>query len=225
MNFMEYGIIIPTQEEAVGVPEKTGAAIVCGYGAGKAAGCAAAAEVIFRHGCRTILLWGSVGATANSGLKPGDVLVASKAAYRDFDLSPALGCTRVGEVPGFTAGWIDCDAILTGKLRRALAQLLPDAYRKEEFPLASGDRFYIPEADEANCIEKDALIYDMEAAALLHFGKMLNDKMQMNIKIGIVKVISNLPQDENTHDFAAAAHKYCRPVNAAIPQLIKMLKE
>ena len=220
---MKYGLIIPTPEEAVNVPADPGCVIAGGYGAGKAAGCAAAAELIFLHGCRTILLWGSVGATYGSGLRPGDILVGSRVAYRDYDLRPVLGCTRIGEVPDYTPGWGQFPEALAAGLRNAVKTLFPDNFRDRDFPLASGDIFCIPEAEDANGIEADAMIYDMEAAAVLHFCTMLNRKANLDIQVGMVKVITNLPQDENCDDFAAAAEKYCTPLNRAIPDIIRLL--
>ena len=185
---MKVGFIIPTKEEATGVPAECVAA--CGFGAGKSSSCAAAADLIFNRGCDTIVIWGTAGGLMPE-LKNGDIVVGNRVAHKDFSLTPLPWARGLGDVPDFSEKdfWHTLDAALAGQLLQAVKAVFPE-HHIVAGPICAGDIFD-PAAARGNPIEAQAWAVDMETPAVAEFCHRLNTHCGMAIRFGVVRVVSN----------------------------------
>lgn len=187
---MKIGLMIPTAEEAVGLPE--GIPCATGFGPGKTAACAAAAKLLFHDGCDAILVWGTAGALKRN-LPLGQLMLVTHAAYSDYDVAPLYGSDGVGFVPGVAEEcWMECDAVLGEAVRRALASNLPGKAITTG-RVAAGDVFDNAKYYRAdNRIENSADIVEMESPAVIHFCRLLERKLgHPHIPVAVMRLVSN----------------------------------
>lgn len=184
---MRIGFLVPTEVESRNIHELNRHVTCAGYGTGKVAACAAAADLIFNKYCDTIIVWGLAGGLSRK-VDVNDIVVASRVAYRDFNVYPLFGSTGVGWVEGFAENiFVDLDAELRAMLLRHLGKTFPGR-RILEGTVCSGDQFLaLQPGDPKNRVEQVSDVVDMESAAVVHFCSKLN----RNIKVGVVRVISD----------------------------------
>ncbi|MBQ4480261.1 MAG: 5'-methylthioadenosine/S-adenosylhomocysteine nucleosidase [Victivallales bacterium] len=221
---MKIGFIIPTKEEAAGVP--AGCVAACGFGAGKSSNCAAAADLIFNRGCDTIVIWGTAGGLSPE-LQAGDVVVANRVAHKDFSLTPLPWARGLGDVPEFSEEdfWHTLDGALVEKLRMAARTVFPE-HKVVIGPVCSGDIFD-PAAARGNPIEAQAWAVDMETSAVAEFCHRLNTRCGMAIRFGTIRVISNNADTSNSNeagdDFGAFLQRFAA-MNARLVRLQELLE-
>ena len=221
---MKLGFIIPTEGEAVGVPE--GCVVASGFGAGKSSTCAAAADLIFNRHCDTVVIWGTAGGLS-SELHAGDIVVTTRTAHKDFSLTPLAGARGLGDVPDFSEDdfWHTLDVPLKDRLVHAIRSVFPE-HHVVEGPVCSGDIFD-PAAARGNPIEAQALAVDMETSAVAEFCHRLNTKCGNPVRFGTVRVISN---NANTSDSASASGDFSEflklfaKMNARLAELQKLVE-
>ena len=187
---MRIGLLIPTREEAEGLPP----ALPCatGFGPGKVAACAAVTKLLFQDHCDAILVWGTAGAMKRS-LPLGGLMVADRVAYSDYDVSPLYGSDGLGFVPQIAEEcWMPCDPRFT----QALTQLLPRLFPETPFCgtglISAGDVFDNAKYYRANNrIEAQADAVDMESPAVVHFCRLMESVLGRPIPVAIVRYLSN----------------------------------
>ena len=196
---MRIGFLVPTDLESKIIPQLNKHVTCAGYGAGKVCACSAAADLIFRKHCDTILIWGLAGGLSRS-VNVNDIVVASKVAYRDFNIYPLCGSTGVGWVQNFSEDlFYELDPQLRAKLLRQLRKLFPGRNVREAV-ICSGDQFVeLKPGDPRNRVEKESDAVDMESAAVVHFCHNLDRK----IKVGVIRVISDNADHNANIDFTA----------------------
>ena len=194
---MRVGFLIPTDLEAQNIPHDVFHVMAAGYGAGKAAACSAAADLIFNKHCDTIIIWGLAGGLS-SHVSVGDIVVGSRVAYRDYDISPLMDSTGIGWVKDFSENiFVELNGELKNRLVNSLSFLYPEC-KVTEGTVCSGDQFvhYTP-TTVLNRVEKQSDVVDMESAAVVHFCSNINK----NIKVGIVRIVSDHADGEAHIDF------------------------
>ncbi len=208
---MRLGILIPTTGEAGNLPQDL-PWLCAGYGPGKAAACAAAAELVFARRCDTIVIWGTAG-----GISPlarrGHALLATRVAYSDYDLTPLTGITGPGFVPGVTDddGWMALDPDLNRRLELAFRQTFPEL-PLHHAAICSSDSFLMPpRRDDYNRIEATADAIDMESAAVAEFCTASARRLGLRIRLGVLRIVSNATGTPETgRDFEQFLDGFCR---------------
>lgn len=203
---MRIGFIVPTEFESVNLPELNSHVTCAGVGAGKAAGCAAAAKLIFDKHCDTIIIWGLAGALSNR-VHVGDIVVASQVAYRDFNIAPLSNSTGVGYVADFAENvFVGLDKNLHSLLTAELKKIFPDRNVMDGIA-CSGDQFtqFAP-GEERNRVEAKADTVDMESAAVAHFCHLIDPK----IKVGIIRIVSDNADHNANIDFTAFLNSFAQ---------------
>ena len=184
---MRPGFIVPTSLESINLSPLNAHVTSAGYGAGKTAVCAAAADLIFHKHCDTIIIWGLAG-SLDPAVGVNDILIGTGTAYRDYNIAPLAGSTGVGFVQDYAENiWVDLDPALAEILYNTMKELFPER-KVVKGKICTGDQF-VQHASSAeyNRVEKEAYGVDMETAALVHFCHLI-DK---NIKVGVVRIISD----------------------------------
>ena len=196
---MRIGFLVPTDGEARVIPVLNKHLTCAGYGAGKVAACAAAAELIFHKHCDTIIIWGAAGAMSKR-VHVNDIVVGAQVAYRDFNIAPLCGSTGVGWVQGFAENvFVELDKNLRAMLLKQLKKTFPGRNVMEGV-ICSGDQFMQLKPDDPhNRVESNSDAVDMESVAVAHFCQALNK----NIKVGIIRVISDNADGNAGIDFCA----------------------
>ncbi|MBR2364396.1 MAG: 5'-methylthioadenosine/S-adenosylhomocysteine nucleosidase [Lentisphaeria bacterium] len=184
---MRLGFIVPTSLESINLNPLNAHVTSAGYGAGKTAVCAAAADLIFKKHCDTIIIWGLAG-SLNPAVGVNDILIGTAAAYHDYNIAPLAGSTGVGFVQDFAENiWVELDPVLAETLFRSVKELFPGR-KVVKGRICTGDQFVQHESSaDYNRVEKESYAVDMESAALVHFCHLV-DK---NVKVGIVRIISD----------------------------------
>ncbi len=201
---MRLGFIVPTSLESINLNALNAHVTSAGYGAGKTAVCAAAADLIFRKHCDTIIIWGLAG-SLNKAVGVNDILIGTSTAYRDYDIAPLAGSTGVGFVQEYAENiWVDLDPFLAEILYESMKGLFPER-KVVKGKICSGDQF-VQHASSAcfNRVEKEAYAVDMESAALAHFCHLV-DK---NVKVGIVRIISDNADHDANINFSEFLEKF-----------------
>ena len=212
---MRIGFIIPTDLESANLNHLNEHVTCAGFGAGKAAACAAAAKLVFEKHCDTIIVWGLAGGLSHR-VNVGDIVVGSSVAYRDYNIYPLCGSTGLGWVWNFAekSPFVELDAELRQMLATQLRKLFPD-HRILEGKVCSGDQFVeLKPGDTRNRVEAEADIVDMESTAVAHFCHTLD----RNIKVGIVRVISDNADHNANVDFKAFLSSF-HEMNSKLYQL------
>ncbi len=193
---MRIGFLIPTYLEAENLPGDEGWACSAGYGPGKAAACAAAASLVYEKNCDAIIVWGAAGALSER-FTVGDIVVAERVAYKDFDIAPLCGSDGVGFVPDYAeGGWVELDGRLNCAIARALASTFPG--RKIGLgAVCTGDVFTVHHSrDTYNRIENAADLVDMESAAVVEFCRKIGMHDGREIRCAVIRAVS----DNAAHD-------------------------
>jgi adenosylhomocysteine nucleosidase len=201
---MRLGFIVPTSLESINLNALNAHVTSAGYGAGKTAVCAAAADLIFRKHCDTIIIWGLAG-SLDKAVGVNDILIGTSTAYRDYDIAPLAGSTGVGFVQEYAENiWVDLDPFLAEILYESMKGLFPER-KVVKGKICSGDQF-VQHASSAcfNRVEKEAYAVDMESAALAHFCHLV-DK---NVKVGIVRIISDNADHNADINFSEFLEKF-----------------
>ena len=223
---MPIGLIIPTDDESVGLPSYP--YVACNFGAGKSAACAMAAELIFAKGCDTILIWGTAG-----GLSPraqnGAFFLGKYLAHGDYDVRPLYNSTGVGFVKNVTDdnGWITLSDEFNNAVANAFAKVYPEIPLFIDGRLCSSDRFAMPaNRQDYNRIEAASDAIDMESAAVAEFIHHLNTSgsSKKNIRLAVIRAISNQATtydstDNEFMDFLPTFNK----LNTRLSQLLNAL--
>ncbi len=220
---MKIGVLIPTREEAEGLPP----ALACatGFGPGKTAACAAVAKLLFQDQCEAILVWGTAGALKRS-LPLGGLLVASQVAYSDYDVSPLYGSDGLGFVPQVGEQcWMPCDPRFT----QLLTQLLPLHFPTTPFcgtgRISAGDVFDNAKYyREDNRIEAQADGVDMESPAVVHFCRLMEPVLGRRIPVAIVRYLSNYIGGSASQEFWDALPGI-QERNRLLPSLLGQLED
>lgn len=184
---MRPGFIVPTSLESINLSPLNAHVTSAGYGAGKTAVCAAAADLIFHKHCDTIIIWGLAG-SLSPAVGVNDILIGTGTAYRDYNIAPLAHSTGVGFVQDFAENiWVDLDPDLAEILYKSMKELFPER-KVVKGKICTGDQF-VQHASSAeyNRVEKEAYGVDMETAALVHFCHLIDKK----IKVGVVRIISD----------------------------------
>jgi len=211
---MKIGFIVPTEMENIGVPSSL---VMASYGPGKAAGCTAAADLIFRQGCDTVILWGLAGGLAHDALI-GDFYVVTEAAYRDFDYSGLLPCKL-----GFVPGYVDDSAFtkVTPRLVDALKASMEVCFPQKKVKLGNictGDQIVHHQSrDDYNRIEQVSDLVDMECASVQQFCNLLA-RRGVNVDFCCVRAVSDNADhavEVSIKDFLDEFHR----MNASLPAL------
>lgn len=198
---MRAGFIVPTSLEANNFNKYDLHVSSIGYGAGKAVAEHAAADLIFNKKCDTIIVWGLAGGLSER-VKVGDIVIGESTAYRDYNIAPLMNSNGLGYVQGFAENtpWATLDRELNNLLRKALEETFPNNRIITDGKICTGDQFVQHiSRDKYNEIEKNADAVDMESMAVVHFCENINIHSNKNIKVGIVRVISdNADNDAHT---------------------------
>ncbi len=218
---MRCGFLIPTAEEAQGVSPEAADYAVWGYGAGKAAACAMAADLIYGKGCDTVVIWGTAGGISARAVQ-GQLFIADQVAYGDYDVRPLYGSTGVGFVHDFTdrEGWYALEHDFTSWLEAAVRQVFPQCPPLHG-RICSNDRFSMPaDPRDYNRIEAAADAVDMESAAVAEFIHRLNARHDRQIRLGVLRVVSNAvgATEQTGLDFTAFLETFCA-LNGRLAQL------
>ena len=194
---MRIGFLIPTETESTNFPASSRHVTCAGYGAGKAAACSAAAELIFGKHCDTIVIWGLAGGLSER-VKVGDMVVGTRVAHRDYDVHPLYGSTGLGWVEHFAENvFAPLDTGLKDRLLEELQRLFPNL-RVLEGTVCSGDQFVqLGAGCEKNRVERESDVLDMESAAVAQFCRNLN----RGIRVGVVRVVSDYADGRAGADF------------------------
>ena len=215
---MKIGFIVPTEMENIGVPQSLTKA---GYGPGKAAGCAAAADLVFRQNCDIVVLWGLAGGLADDA-RVGDFYVVTEGAYRDFDYSGLLPC-KLGYVPGYVddGAFTKVTPSLVDALHSAMTAVFPEKNVKRG-TICTGDQIvHHPSKDDYNRIERKAELVDMEFAAVQQFCNTLK-RDGVNVDVCCVRAVSDNADHAvgaSIKDFLDEFHR----MNASLPALAREL--
>ncbi|MGN0867042.1 MAG: hypothetical protein ACI4SG_05140 [Oligosphaeraceae bacterium] len=215
-------MLIPTREEAEGLPP----ALPCatGFGPGKTAACAAVAKLLFQDRCDAILVWGTAGALKRT-LPLGGLMVADKVAYSDYDVSPLYGSDGLGFVPRIAEQcWMPCDS----RFNQALARLLPLHFPSTPFCgtglISAGDVFDNAKYYRAdNRIEARADAVDMESPAVVHFCRLMEPVLGRRIPVAIVRYLSNYIGGAASEEFRDALPGI-QERNPLLPPLLRRLE-
>ena len=217
------GLLIPTDMEAVGVPECC--MVAAGFGPGKSSSCAAAADLIFKKHCDTVVIWGTAGSLSPE-LHAGDIVVAGRTAHKDFSLTPLPGARGLGDVPDFSEAdfWHTLDSSLAELLLQAVQTVFPE-HRAVIGPVCSGDIFD-PAQARGNPIEAQAYAVDMETSAVAEFCYRLREKSGIAVRFGTIRVISNNAATSDSSlacdDFTTFLKLFAQ-MNARLPRLLEYL--
>ncbi len=217
---MKIGFIIPTEMEDKGVPQDLTKA---GYGPGKAAGCTAAADLVFRQNCDLIVLWGLAGGLTEDA-RVGDFYVVTEGAYRDYDYSGLLPC-KLGFVPGYVddSAFTKVTPSLVDALQSAMAAVFPGKNVKLG-AICTGDQIvHHASKDAYNRIEQKADLVDMEFAAVQQFCNTLKHD-GVNVDVCCVRAVSDNADhsvDVSIKDFLDEFHR----MNASLSALAKELAD
>ena len=196
---MRVGFLIPTSLESQNLHQLNRHVTCAGYGAGKAAACSAAADLIFNKYCDTIIVWGLGGALSRR-VNVNDIVVGTHVAHRDFNIYPLCGSTGLGWVQTFAENvFYELDPALRDQLQTQLKALFPDR-NVLTGKICTGDQFVeLKPGDPRNRVEEAADVVDMESAAVAQFCFNLDRK----IKVGVVRVISDNADHNANVDFRA----------------------
>ncbi len=155
-----------------------------GIGKTAAATCAATMALSFKPKC--IINTGVAGGISKEvHLKPLDIVVATKVAHHDVDVT-ALGY-EMGVMPGEEM-FFECDGDIIKKICRAAEKLDTHVYKGI---ISSGDQFIScthTSADIAN--RQNAYAVDMESATIGHACKLLG------VPFGIIRALSDCADEE-----------------------------
>ena len=215
---MKIGFIVPTEMENIGVPAGLRKA---SYGPGKAGGCAAAADLIFRQGCDVVVLWGLAGGLADDA-RVGDFYVVTEGAYRDFDYSGLISC-QLGCVPGYVddSAFTKVNPVLVKALKASMEACFPEK-RIKLGSICTGDQIvHHASRNDYNRIELKADLVDMEFAAVQQFCNQLKGR-GVDVDVCCVRAVSDNADHAVTvsiNDFLAEFHR----MNASLPALEKEL--
>lgn len=201
---MRIGFLIPTETESTNFPASSRHVTCAGYGAGKAAACSAAAELVFGKHCDTIVVWGLAGGLSDR-VEVGDMVVGSRVAHRDYDVHPLYGSTGLGWVEHFAENvFAPLDAGLKDRLLEELRRLFPNR-RVLEGTVCSGDQFVqLGAGSEKNRVERESDVVDMESAAVAQFCRNLG----RGIRVGVVRVVSDYADGRAGADFMVSLESF-----------------
>lgn len=198
---------------------------------GKVAAATTATVLIERFGVRCIVFTGVAGGLA-TGVKVGDVVVATDFVQHDLDASPLF--PRY-EVPLYGKTRFHCDSVLSALLFEASSKALAheslathgfgDACVHQGL-IASGDRF-VSGADESRILRDlmtgaghEVLAVEMEGAAVAQVC------MDYGVPFAVMRTISDRADDSAHVDFPgfveAVASRYAQ---AIIERFLKMLSK
>ena len=216
---MRTGFIIPTDLECTDLPPEESHIVCAGYGAGKAAACSAAAELIYEKNCDTVLIWGLAGGLSPA-LQVGDVLIGTHVAYKDYNIYPLANSTGTGYVQGFAENlWHPLDEELSDLLFETVRKIFPEKTVLRG-NICTGDQFVQHQStDQYNRIEQKALAVDMESAAVAHFCYNLKKK----VRFGVIRVISDNANHSADLDFTTFLQQFAA-MNRALPRLREVLE-
>lgn len=172
-------------------------AAVSGEGKVNAAMCTQA--MILEYNPMVIVNTG-VGGGLAEGLKVGDIVVGTKVAQHDMDMSP-LGYEK-GYVCGIDAVYVDCDKRVSDALCDCLEK---DGCDYRAGIIVSGDQFVASDDKKRWLTENfDGAVCEMEGAAIGHVCA------RNQIPFGVIRAISDGGDDEadiSFPEFAEAAAK------------------
>ncbi|MBO4632185.1 MAG: 5'-methylthioadenosine/S-adenosylhomocysteine nucleosidase, partial [Lentisphaeria bacterium] len=196
---MRIGFLVPTDLESKNLHQKNEHVTCAGYGAGKVAACSAAAELVFDKYCDTIIVWGLAGGLSRR-VNINDIVIGSRVAYRDYNISPLFNSTGVGWVDHFSENvFVELDPGLRSMLKEQVRKVFPDR-NVLDGTICTGDQFVeFKPGDSLNRVERESDVVDMESAAVVHFCHNLKRK----VKVGIVRVISDNADHNANLDFNA----------------------
>jgi adenosylhomocysteine nucleosidase len=191
---------------------------------GKVAAATTATALIERFGVAQVLFTGVAGGLG-TGVRVGDVVVASHFLQHDLDVSPLF---PRHEVPLYGRSRFAADTALSAALHASVQQVLADPQQLlgdptlREFGLqtpqlhrgliVSGDRFVATQAESQalNAELPDALAVEMEGAAV---AQVCHD---YGVPFAAVRTISDRADDSAHHDFkrfmAAVASRYAQAI-------------
>ena len=222
---MKIGLLVPTAFECEALPD-LGLPLIRGtYGPGKAAASAAMAQLIHVHQVDAVLIWGLAGGVAPQ-VKIGDVVVASAVAYHDYDISPLMGATGVGEAPGFSIGnpWVSLDDELAAVAHAHLRLAMPDQ-GVHLGQVASGDRFVqLKHPEDRNAILSAALAVEMEGAAAAHVCALHAAHGGQPVRVCMVRIVSDSADGAAHFDFAETAKALHALNRGVLPGLVAALR-
>jgi len=221
---MRLGILIPTADEGRCLDKRLAAVTAVGYGPGKATSCAAAADLVFQRHCDTILIFGTAGGMSPRALT-GTAFLADKVAYNDYDIRPVFGATDVGFVPDFTDndGWFALDPDLNNRLELAVREVFPELTLYRGL-VCSADKFLLPDRrEDYNRIEAQADCIDMESAAVAEFCHRLNQNCHLNLKMAVLRIVSNSTSCPSAGDDFLNFMTYFNDLHARLPELYTRL--
>lgn len=186
--------------------------VIAQTGIGKAVAAATTAYMLNQYNTTCIINIGSAGGLSND-LTIGDVIIANKVSYHDWDLSAF----------NYPKGWENTSMVFT--MDNSLIQLAQQATKNNRIkawvgPIVSGDQF-ISRADQFETIIdtfSGVLAVEMEAAAVGHIANLFN------VPCAILRSISDVVFDENsTSDFNTYIKKAAAQSAAAIVSTIQLL--
>jgi adenosylhomocysteine nucleosidase len=217
---MKIGFLIPTDLESQNLPPEEECIICAGYGAGKAAACSAAAELIYEKNCDTILIWGLAGGLAPA-VQVGDILIGTHVAYKDYNIYPLMNSTGVGYVQDFAEElWHELDCALTDRIFQAVTRVFPGR-NVIRGGICTGDQFVLHQSmEQYNRIEQNALAVDMESAAVAHFCY----KLKRDIRFGVIRVISDNANHSADQDFTTFLQQFSK-MNCSLSRLREVLEQ
>ncbi len=160
-----------------------------GIGKTAAATCTAVMALEFNPKC--IVNTGVAGGVSREvKLKPLDIVIATKVAHHDMDVSP-LGYER-GVVPG-EEKYFECDPAVTELVLEAAGGLDTGVYQGV---ICSGDEFVSSSAKSAEIANAfNAYAVDMESASIGHACKI------MGVPFGIIRALSDCADEQATMSY------------------------
>lgn len=183
----------------------------CGVGKVNAGMCTEA--LILKYNPDIVINLGVAG-SLNPNLKVNDIVVPSKVAQHDFDLSP-LGDPR-GMIDQVNNIYMDCDENCVSKL----IEIAKDLDDVNVFPgiVASGDQFIASEGQK-NFIssEFNADLAEMEAAAI---GQVC---VLNNVPFAIVRSVSDNCNDDSPVDFPTFVERAVKKTSTLMFAYLKSL--
>ena len=197
---------------------------------GKVAAAATVATLIHEFGIQQLIFTGVAGGLA-SGVKIGDVVVASRLIQHDMDARPLM---PKFEVPLLDKSWFDTDTGLTARAEQAAAGLMsPDQlrgwlhdYSIQQFSLAapgvhtgaiaSGDRFVAGRGQRETLLRDvpDLLCVEMEGAAAAQVC------FENKIPFTVIRIISDAADESAPVDFPAFVQTVAGPFAAQLMRRI-----
>lgn len=191
-----------------------GHSVVCAQtGVGKAVAAATTTYLLEHYDVSSIINIGSAGGLSLD-LSIGDVIIADKVTYHDWDLSAF----------GYPVGWDNASYVF--EMDRQLIKIAQEATKNLEGkswvgPIVSGDQF-ISEKDQFSQIINTfpgALAVEMEAAAVGHVASLYQ------VPCAILRGISDVVLQDDSHiDFDLYIKKAAAQSAAAVVSTVELLE-